>query len=151
MMNLLLLAAMALIPWIELRGAIPVGLAMGYHPLPVLVVTVVANILVIVPTFVVLDLVYARWLVHRPAVGRWVDHLRARGAPYVERYGVLGLALWVAVPLPGPGVYSGSILAWVFALDRRRAMLSIAAGVLTAGVLVTLAASGIITLIKQVR
>ena len=150
MRNLLLLGAVTVVPWVELRGAIPLGIAMGLHPLWVLVVTVVANCLIIVPGFVALDLMYDRWLARLPAIQRQVERVRAKGTSYVERYELVGLALFVAVPLPGTGAYSGTLLAWLLGLDRKRAALAIAAGVLMAGVIVTLAVSGAVAVLRRV-
>lgn len=151
MRDLLLLVGLTLIPWIELRGTIPLGIAMGYHPLWVLAVAIVANCALIAPTFLVLDLLYARWLSRWAFLRRQLDRVRAAGSSYIDRYGLPGLALFVAVPLPGTGAYSGTMLAWVMGLKRRPAMIAIAAGVVGAGVVVTLAATGIITLIRRAQ
>src|SRR5439155_23365036 len=61
MRNLALLIGLPLIPGVELRGTIPVGIAMGYHPLWVMAVAIVTNCVLVVPTFMALDLLYARW------------------------------------------------------------------------------------------
>lgn len=151
MRSLLIVAAVTLVPWIELRGAIPLGVAMGYHPLVIFAVSVAANCLVIVPGFVALDLLYARWLGRVPWVRRQVERVRAQGGRYVERYELLGLALFVAVPLPGTGAYSGTLLAWLLGLDRRRAGVAIAAGVVGAGIAVTLAVTGVVSFLRLVR
>ncbi len=150
MRDLLLLIGLTLIPAVELRGTIPVGIAMGYHPLWVMAVAVVANCLLIIPTFIVLDLLYARWLSRWAFLRRQVDRVRASGASYVQRYGLPGLALFVAVPLPGTGAYSGALLAWVMGLPRRAAFAAIVVGVLGAGIIVTLAAAGVITALRRV-
>lgn len=150
MRDLLLLIGLTLIPAVELRGTIPVGIAMGYHPLWVMAVAVVANCLLIIPTFIVLDLLYARWLSRWAFLRRQVDRVRASGASYIQRYGLPGLALFVAVPLPGTGAYSGALLAWVLGLPRRAAFAAIVVGVLGAGIIVTLAATGVITALRRV-
>jgi uncharacterized membrane protein len=149
--GLLVVAAVTLVPWIELRGAIPLGLAMGYHPLLVFAVSVGVNCLLVIPGFLVLDLLYARWLAAFPWVHAQVERVRVQGSRYVERYELLGLALFVAVPLPGTGAYSGTLLAWLLGLDRRRAGLAIAAGVLGAGAIVTLAATGVVSFLRMLR
>jgi len=147
--DLLLLAAITVVPWIELRGAIPVGIAMGYSPLLVFPLAVAANCLVIVPGFVALDLLYDRWLSEFPWVRRQVGRVRARGASYLERYELLGLTLFVAIPLPGTGAYAGTLLAWLAGLERKRATLAIAAGVLVAGTAVTVVATGVVAGLRR--
>lgn len=140
--DLLLLIGITVVPAIELRGSIPVGLARQLPPLLVFVVTVLANCLIIPLTFVILDLTYERWLVRWALVRRQVDRVRRSGARLVERYELLGLTLFVAVPLPGTGAYSGVLLAWLLGMDRRSSMVAIAAGVVLAGIAVTLIAGG---------
>lgn len=149
--DLLLLIGLTLVPWVELRGAIPLGIAMGYHPLWIMTVAVVANCALIVPTFAALDLLYARWFSRWAFLRRQLERVRVSGGAYLDRYGLPGLALFVAVPLPGTGAYSGTLLAWVMGVRRRSAVVAIAAGVLGAGLMVTLAATGVITLIQRAR
>lgn len=147
--DLLLLLVITVVPWIELRGAIPVGIAMGYHPLLVLALTVAANCLIIVPGFLALDLLYDRWLSKSAWMRRQVDRVRARGGAYLERYELLGLALFVGIPLPGTGAYAGTLLAWLAGLNRRRAGFAIASGVVLAGAAVTLIATGVVTALRR--
>lgn len=149
MRDLLLLIGVSVVPWVELRGAIPLGIAMGHDPLWVMAVAVASNCLVILPGFLALDLLYTRWLQHLPSVRRQVERVRTKGAAYVERYELLGLAIFVAVPLPGTGAYAGTLLAWLLGMDRRRAAVAIAAGVLTAGIVVTLTAAGAAAVLRR--
>jgi uncharacterized membrane protein len=151
MANLLLVAVVTVLPWIEPRGGIPLGVAMGFDPLVVLAVTVAANCLVIVPGFIALDLLYDRWLSRSTFVRRQVTRVREKGKTYVERYELLGLAIFVAIPLPGTGAYAGTLLAWLLGLPRRRAAAAIALGVLGAGVIVTIAVSGIAAIFRRLQ
>jgi len=147
--DLLLLVAITVVPWIELRGSIPVGVAMGYHPLLVLALAVIANCLAIFPGFLALDLLYDRWLSGIPWIRRQVERVRVKGGSYLERYELIGLTLFVGVPLPGTGAYAGTLLAWLTGLERRRAALAIAAGVIVAGVAVTLVATGVVAALRR--
>jgi uncharacterized membrane protein len=133
---------LTLVPWIELRGSIPLAIALGWSPLTAGLVGVLVNWCVIVPGYLFLDLCYTRWLSRFAVVRRVVARVRAKGGGLVERYELLGLALFVAVPLPGTGAYSGTLLAWLLGLPRWRAMGAVALGVLIAGIAVTLIASG---------
>lgn len=148
--HLLWLVGASLVPGVELRGSIPLGVGLGLHPLLVFGVAVAANCALIPPWFLALDLFYdrvlSRWGWFRRLV---VGRARARGAGLVHRYGLLGLALFVGVPLPGTGAYSGAVLAWLLGLERRGATLSIAVGVLLAGAAVTLAATGVLAAIRS--
>lgn len=114
------------IPWIELRGAIPLAYQQGeqgYLPMILL-----ANLCVYWPGWLFLELVYDRipegsWL-HRKLEG-----IRAKAHPLVEKYGFLGLAIFVAVPLPGTGAYSGTAAAWLLDMDRKKGFLAVSLGV----------------------
>jgi len=148
--DLLWLVGVSLVPGVELRGSIPLGVGLGLHPVLVFGITVAANCALVPPWFLALDLFYDRVL------SRWswfrrlmVERVRARGGGLVQRYGLLGLALFVGVPLPGTGAYSGALLAWLLGLERRGATLAIAAGVLLAGVAVTLVATGVLAAVRS--
>lgn len=142
--DLLLLVAITVIPTVELRGSIPVGLAMELNPVWVFSVTVAANCLIIPIAYFILDLAYDRWLSRWAFVRRQVTRVRRAGEGLVDRYELVGLMFFVAVPLPGTGAYSGVLLAWLLGTRRQASMLAIAAGVVLAGVAVTLIATGVL-------
>ncbi len=148
--DLFWLIGISLVPGIELRGSIPLGVGLGIHPLLVFGITVVTNCALVPPYLLFLDLFYDRFL------SRWswfrrlmVERVRAKGEGLIKRYGVVGLALFVAVPLPGTGAYSGATLAWLVGMDRRKSTLAVAAGVVIAGVVVTLAATGVFAALRR--
>ena len=120
---------LTMLPWIELRGAIPLAIQQGERLyLPLILIT---NCLVFFPTYFILE-----WIYELIPEGSWVhrklEHIRAKAHPLVERYGVLGLAVFVAIPLPGTGAYSGSVAAWLFDLEWHKAFLAVSLGVLGA-------------------
>ncbi|MFN3285419.1 MAG: COG2426 family protein [bacterium] len=135
-------AALSLVPWVELRGAIPLAVAVGHPPVVSFAVCTAANLLVVPVGWVFLDWCYARWLSRWPWVCRQVDRVRRRGEGYVRGYGVVGLALFVAVPLPGTGAYAGTLLGWLLGMPKLRAWGAVALGVVVAGVLVTAVSTG---------
>ncbi len=148
--DLFWLIGISLVPGIELRGSIPLGVGLGIHPLLVFGITVVTNCALVPPYLLFLDLFYDRFL------SRWswfrrlmVERVRVKGERLITRYGVVGLALFVAVPLPGTGAYSGATLAWLVGMDRRKSTLAVAAGVVIAGVVVTLAATGVFAALRR--
>ncbi len=134
---LMLLATLS--PISELRGGIPLGiLKYELDPLLVFFIAVIANALIFFPVFFALRLFYDRLLYRIPLFDKYLDSLRKRGGPKVEKYGFWGLLLFVAVPLPLTGAYTGTILAWLLGMDWRKALLPVAVGVLMAGVIVLL-------------
>ena len=132
------------LPISELRVGIPLGI-LEYHLDPFLVfcIAVIANILIFFPIFFALRLFYDKVLYRIPLFDRYLGNLRKRGKPIVDKYGFWGLFLFVAVPLPLTGAYTGTILAWLLDMDWRKALPAVALGVIVAGVVVLLITLGI--------
>jgi uncharacterized membrane protein len=126
-------------PIFELRGGIPLGiLHYGLDPLFIFSIAVIANALVFFPIFFALCLFYEKLLYRIPLFDRYLDRLRKRGKPKVDKYGFWGLFLFVAVPLPLTGAYTGTILAWLLGMGWKRALPAVALGVIVAGAVVLL-------------
>jgi len=141
---------LSLAPFVELRAAIPYGITKGLHPVAALAAAVVATWLVIVPMFLIMDLFYDRCFSRFRLIRHFVEEVRTRGRSYVERWGVLGVGIYVSLPLPGPGIYSGAVLAWLFGLPRRQAIASLALGALVSSLLVTVISTPVIALIRKI-
>lgn len=136
---------MAMLPVVELRGAIPFGVAAGLHPLAAMGAAVLGN-LVPVPFILLLLRSIFRWLRHFPRLGALIDRLERRAhlkGRTVRKYRILGLVLLVAVPLPGTGAWTGALVADVLDIRMRRALPAITLGVLIAGVAVTAMTCGV--------
>ncbi len=147
MSSWLWVAFVSMLPVVELRGAIPLGLGLGLSPLAALAAALMGNLLV-VPLLLWLVPGVVAWLERLSWFKRWWDRLEARvrlrSEDTVQRFGALGLLLFVAVPLPGSGAWTGALIAVVLGLKKRYAGPAIALGVLIAGILVTLAATGVL-------
>jgi uncharacterized membrane protein len=132
------------LPISELRGGIPLGI-LKYHldPLLVFFIAVVANALIFFPIFFILRLFYDKVLSRIPLFDKYLDSLRKRGKPKVDRYGFWGLFLFVAVPLPLTGAYTGTILAWLLGMDWKKAFPAVGLGVIVAGIVVLLITLGV--------
>lgn len=140
------LIAITALPTIELRGAIPVGIAQGISPLAVFALCTLVNILIIIPILSFIDH-FLPWFNRFEFVRRTLEKVQDKSRKYVEKYGFLGLMVFVAIPLPGSGAYSGSLAAYLFNIPRKQAIPAIAAGVLIAGVVVALASFGVFSLL----
>lgn len=136
----LVVVIIAMLPILELRGAIPIAintLAMPwYHALPL---ALIGNMLPV--PFILLFLAgITRGLSRIGFCRRFLDWLfertRRRGR-IIERYQRIGLVLFVAIPLPVTGAWTGSLAASIFGLKLKHAFLAIFAGVLIAGTIVT--------------
>ena len=133
------------LPISELRGGMWLGIVTyRLDPLLIFSIAVIANILVFFPVFFVLRLFYDKFLFRVPLFGRYLDGLRKRGKPMVDKYGFWGLFLFVAVPLPLTGAYTGTILAWLLDMDWKKAFPAVVLGVVVAGVIVLLITLGVV-------
>ena len=147
MNEILLVIVASASPISELRGGIPLGIGLGLDPVLTFVVALIANILVFFPARFVLNVFY-RSLLHRlPLFDRYLLRVRERGKPTVDKYGLVGLVLFVAVPLPITGAYTGTVLSWLLAMDWKRAFAGVTAGVVIAGIVVMLVTMGVVTAI----
>jgi uncharacterized membrane protein len=131
-------------PISELRGGIPLGiLKYELDPLFIFCIAVIANALIFFPVFFALRLFYNKILSRIPLFNKYLDNLRKRGKPKVEKYGFWGLTLFVAIPLPITGAYTGTILAWLVGMDWKKAFPAVGLGVIVAGVVVLLITLGV--------
>ena len=136
----------ALLPVVELRGALPLGVSLGLPHLTAYIVAVVGN-LVPVPFIILFARSIFKWLKkHVPFLRKIVVRLewRARSKrSYIDKWSLLGLFLLVAIPLPGTGAWTGALVAALFDIRLKRAMPVIAAGVMAAGLIVLAVTFGV--------
>lgn len=123
-------------PISELRGGIPLGIVLGYHPLLIFALAVVLNTLIYFPIRFVLNLTGDRLPLP------YVKSVRKRSQPFINKYGKYGLALFVGIPLPYSGVYTATIVSWLLGFDTKTTIIPIAIGVIIAGTIVTLLTLG---------
>ncbi len=142
-------ALLAALPVTELRASIPVAIG-GWHLSwsSALAWSLVGNI---IPVFFILWLLepVAQWLKRvSPTADRLIEWLFARTRRKFnhdyETYGLIGLAIFVAIPLPGTGAWTGAMAAWLFNIPFKKAVPAIAAGIVGAGIVVTLITVGAI-------
>ena len=139
----------SMVPVIELRGALPIGVGMGLDPKLALVVTILGN-MVPVP-FIILFIRYILdWMKKFERFRVIAEKLEAKAKKHegkIEKYEALGLYILVALPLPGTGAWTGSLVAALFDIRLSRAIPVIFAGVITAGVIMFLITYGVVALV----
>lgn len=147
---IIFLSSMA--PITELRLAIPLALTVYNMPVwSAFILAFIGNIIPIIFIIWGLDLLVNKFLIHRIYIFNrfftWLfERTRKKHSKKVEAWGELALVIFVAIPLPGTGAWTGSLIAFVFGIPIKRAFPLIALGVLIAGVLVSLFTQGIINL-----
>lgn len=136
----------SMLPVLELRGAVPMGLSLGLPHLPVLIISILGN-LIPVP-FVILFIRHVfQWI---RGHFEWLEHTIARlearaerKARLLQKYELFGLYLLVAIPLPGTGAWTGSLIAALLNIRLKTAFPTIAAGVATAGLIMYILSLGV--------
>lgn len=137
------LILITLVPALELRASIPVGVFGMRHDLgwmTVVAVCVIANIILGWLVFLVLGPVFTfvrKWSWFDRHVWPILERTRHKIHPYVEKYGEIGVAVFIGIPLPGSGVYTGAFGAYLLGLEKRKFAVANVIGVLIAGGAVT--------------
>lgn len=133
--------AVATLPIFELRLAIPLGLFVFHLPLvTVFILSLIGNIIPILPL-----LLFYKYFFHRLQrlryIGKffswWFKHVEHKSKS-IERWGFWGLVIFVAIPLPGTGAWTGVLAATLYKMDIKKAFLANALGVIFAGIIVSI-------------
>jgi len=142
--NILILTLLTFVPGLELRASIPYGffteIIKSIGITGVVGICVAANILVGITTFWLMGpvvLFFRKWNWFDCRVWPHFEKTRAKLHPYVEKYGEWGLAVFIGIPLPGTGAYSGAFGAYLLGFDKRRFLIANLLGVLIAAFCVT--------------
>ena len=135
----------SMVPVLELRGAIPLGVAAGMPPLAALLVAIVGN-MVPVPFIILFIRRIFHWLRGKGKIGVLVEKLETRAeqkSDVVKKYAGIGLLLLVAIPLPGTGAWTGALVAALMNMRLKRALPDIFLGVVIAGFIITCLTYGV--------
>lgn len=132
-------------PIIELRGAIPLGISMGLSPIHSTIISIIGNILIV--PFLLKGLqpimgYFEKTKLFSKTIG-WVKHRSMKKSSIIKKYSLIGLFIFVAIPIPTTGVWTGSVIASLLKLDFRKALISISLGIITSGLIVASISSGI--------
>lgn len=159
----LILIGVTLFPGLELRFSIPLGLFAGNLQLPffgqvmgfglpiwyVLVLCFVTNFLIALLLYPILTFFVHRFLFRWKWFARFyhrrVEKMQKRVNPYIDRWGWIGLALFIAIPFPGSGVYTGGLVAYALGLKYKHFLIASLIGILIAGTLVTALTLGLLS------
>lgn len=140
----------AMLPVFELRGAIPVGVLLGLPLWKSALISLLGNMLPVPFIIAFVRVVFAWIRAHVKWLSGFVDRMEAKAEKNREKImrGVFwGLMIFVAIPLPGTGAWTGAAIAALLDIRMSRALPSILVGVLIAGILITLATGGVIQLV----
>ena len=131
----------SMLPIFELRGSIPVAVNIFHMNIfHAYILSVIGNMLPVIPILLFLEKIYkifSRWSLTKKLFDRFFEQTKSR-SQQVEKYKMLGLIAFVAIPLPITGAWTGSAAAVIFNIKMKHSILSIMIGVLIAGVIVSL-------------
>jgi uncharacterized membrane protein len=124
----------------ELRGAIPFALYHGESWYAAWAFCAACNALVAPVCWVflaTLNKLFLKIPLYERFFERFLTRARVKLEPGIKKWGVLGVAAFVAIPLPMTGAWTGTLGAWVLGLSKRKTMLAVLAGVIISGGIVT--------------
>lgn len=148
--NLLYVFIISMLPVIELRGAIPVGVGLSIPYWLNYLVCVTGNILP-VPVLIPFCVTVLKWCATWPKIGWIFDKILKKGHGKADQIGnakFWGLFLFVAIPLPGTGAWTGSLIAAVLQLNKRKSLIAITLGVAASGIIMGILSYGLFGLIS---
>lgn len=145
----LLTVLVSMVPVVELRGGIPFGVAAGLPVWMAFLAAVIGNIIPAPFILVFIRRIFA-WMRRRlPRLNSVVDRLERKAhlkGKAVTKYQYLGLAIFVAIPLPGTGAWTGALVGAFLDMRLKKAMPAIALGVVVAGLLISVLTYGVASL-----
>ena len=146
----LLTMLISMLPVVELRGGLPAGVAMGL-PVPTAFLASLIGNMIPVPFIILFVRPLFKWIrVHIPKLEGFVSRLEARAkakSATVVRSQTWGLLLFVSIPLPGTGAWTGALIAAVLDMRLKRAVPVILLGVTIAGCIITMLTHGVSMLV----
>lgn len=139
-------AIISMIPLIELRGSILVGGTLNLPFIETFIASVVGNMIPIPFILLFIEKIFD-WMKKVKGLEKIANGIEKKAmskSEQIEKYGYLGLFLFVAIPLPGTGAWTGSLLAVLFRLKRWKSLGFIFLGVLGAGLIMSLVSYGVL-------
>lgn len=136
----------SMLPIIELRGGVPLAVGMGLSPQVAIPLCVVANMIPIIPAILLIEH-FLHWMRHHGRYLRklalWLEQRVRRNQDVLDKYAWLGLMILTAIPLPGTGAWTASMLAGLADVPVRKAFPAIALGVVIAAAIMSVLSYGV--------
>lgn len=138
-----------MIPIIEQKVAIPVGILANMNSLEVYFLTLIGAILpapfIILFVKIVFD--YLKKFKNFEGLVNRLEQRALSKSDQVEKYKMIGLIIFVAIPLPGTGVWTGSLIAALLGLEKKRAILAVILGAILCGLIILIFTQGVASIL----
>lgn len=141
----LLTFLVSMAPIVELRGAVPFGVGMGLRVLPVLIVCIIGNMIPVPFIALFIRKIFAFLRSRSKKLDDLVSKIELRAhekAKTIKKYERWGLYIFVAIPLPGTGAWTGALIGALMNMRLKYMIPVIFAGVVTAGIIMTIISYG---------
>lgn len=144
----------SMLPIIECRGAVPMGALLNLPWWETMLFAVAGNILP-VPFILLFIRKVLEWMRNSRVkffnkVANWLDRKVEKRKSTIEKYSYLGVMIFVAIPFPGTGAWTGTLIASVLKMDPKKSFLAALGGVLIATTIMTLGSYGAVELFQQI-
>ena len=145
-MKYLTVFGMAILPVLELRAAVPYGIALDLNPFWVYLLSVVGNMLP-APLIILFARRLFAWMKRKSEflhkIAQRLENKAASKIGRVQKYEMFGLLIFVAIPAPGTGAWTGALIAAMLEMRLKQAIPSILAGVMLAGIIMLIISGGV--------
>ncbi len=144
----ILVFIISLMPILELRGGLLAAALLGMNPVTSYIISIIGNIIP-VPFILLLITKILAWMRKSKVtlfnkVANWLDEKVEKHKGQIEKFGYLGVILFVGIPLPGTGAWTGSLIASVLELDKKKTFISVMIGIFMASIIMMLLSFGIL-------
>jgi len=142
----LIVFIVSLMPILELRGGLIAAALLDLDLLPSYIISIIGNIIPVpfILWFMSSILKWMRASKHFSKIAKWLDKKVNKHKASIEKYGFWGLVLFVGVPLPGTGAWTGCLIASVLEMDRKKSFLAAMIGIIMASVIMTVLSFGVL-------
>lgn len=144
----ILVFIISLLPILELRGGLLAAALIGLEPVKSYIICIIGNVLP-VPFILLLITKILAWMKGSKVTifnkfANWLDKKVEKHKGQIEKFGYLGVVLFVGIPLPGTGAWTGSLIASVLNMDKKKTFLAVLVGIFMASIIMMLLSFGIL-------
>lgn len=142
----LIVFLISLMPILELRGGLIAAALLDLNPVSSYIISIIGNILPVpfILWFINSILEWMRNSKRFKKVAKWLDKKVKKNKDSIEKYGFWGLVLFVGIPLPGTGAWTGCLIASVLEMDRKKSFLAAAIGIVMASIIMMILSFGLL-------
>lgn len=144
----LIVFIISILPILELRGGLIAASLLNVSPLTGYIISIIGNTLPVpfILLFInkILDWMGKSKIKWMNKLSKWLDKKARKHKDSIEKYGYLGLTLFVGVPLPGTGAWTGCLAASVLNMDKKKSFISIMFGIIMASIIMMLISYGLL-------